>query len=45
MPLKEVERRYLAYALSIYPKDREKLAKSLGISLRTLFRKLEDLQG
>lgn len=43
LPLKEVERRYLSYALTKYPKDRAKLAKSLGISLRTLFRKLEGL--
>ena len=38
--LKEMERRYIAFALSVQPDDRERLARRLGVSLRTLYRKL-----
>ncbi|MBF0370008.1 MAG: sigma 54-interacting transcriptional regulator [Magnetococcales bacterium] len=43
LSLKEVEQRYLIQALARYPNDRQALADQLGISLRTLFRKLEAL--
>jgi DNA-binding NtrC family response regulator len=41
LSLEEVERRYLAQVASRYPADRERLAENLGISRRTLFRKLQ----
>ena len=42
--LKEHERRYLAWALATYHGDRPALARRLGVSERTLFRKLSSLQ-
>jgi transcriptional regulator with PAS, ATPase and Fis domain len=44
LPLEEVERRYLAQVASRFPADRERLAEKLGISKRTLFRKLQRLR-
>lgn len=43
LTLKENERRYLAWAVATYQGDRPALARSLGVSERTLFRKLGDL--
>lgn len=40
VPLAEAERRYLAWALAHHRGDRETLARRLGISARTLYRKL-----
>ena len=42
--LEENERRYLLRVLASYPEDRESLAKRLGLSKRTLYRKLQALQ-
>jgi DNA-binding NtrC family response regulator len=42
--LAENERRYLARALAACPNDRQALADRLGISKRTLFRKLDELR-
>ncbi|MEJ2345342.1 MAG: sigma 54-interacting transcriptional regulator [Gammaproteobacteria bacterium] len=42
--LEENERRYLLRVLAAHPGDRETLAKQLGLSRRTLFRKLQNLQ-
>ena len=44
LPLEEIERRYLVQALSTFEGDRDALAHKLGISKRTLFRKLQNLQ-
>jgi len=44
VPLDEVEQRYLAQVASSYQGDRDSLAEMLGISKRTLFRKLQKLQ-
>ena len=44
LPLEEIERRYLARAVSKFEGDRDTLAHKLGISKRTLFRKLQDLR-
>ena len=44
LPLDEAEQRYLAEVISSYQGDRDSLAKMLGISKRTLFRKLQKLQ-
>jgi transcriptional regulator with PAS, ATPase and Fis domain len=44
LPLEEVERRYLVQALSKFAGDRDTLARRLGISKRTLFRKLQSLR-
>jgi len=43
MPLAEVERIYLRQALAHHEGDRASLAQKLGISERTLFRKLREL--
>jgi DNA-binding NtrC family response regulator len=43
-PLEEAERRYLAHVVAGYQGDREGLAEKLGISKRTLFRKLQHLR-
>lgn len=43
VPLDEMERHYLSWALGKYPNDKAGLAKELGISGRTLYRKLEKL--
>ncbi|MFZ5620464.1 MAG: sigma-54 interaction domain-containing protein [Pseudomonadota bacterium] len=42
--LEENERRYLLRVLAAHPEDRESLAQRLGISRRTLYRKLRQLQ-
>ena len=42
--LEENERRYLLRILATYPDDRTSLAKRLGLSKRTLYRKLQALQ-
>jgi two-component system, NtrC family, response regulator HydG len=44
LPLEEIERRYLVQAVSTFEGDRDTLAHKLGISKRTLFRKLQNLQ-
>jgi two-component system, NtrC family, response regulator HydG len=43
IPLAAVEQRYLARVAAGYPGDREELARKLGISERTLYRKLHQL--
>jgi DNA-binding NtrC family response regulator len=43
LPLDEVERRYLQAAVSGFAGDRDELAEKLGISRRTLYRKLEKI--
>lgn len=40
LPLDEVERRYLGWAAEVFEGDRRGLAKRLGLSERTLYRKL-----
>jgi transcriptional regulator with PAS, ATPase and Fis domain len=42
--LEEIERRYLVQAVSKFEGDRDALANRLGISKRTLFRKLQNLR-
>ncbi len=44
LPLEEVERRYLEWAKDHHPKDRRHLAQRLGLSERTLYRKLAALE-
>ncbi len=44
LSLEEIERRYLAQVISVFSGDRDKLADRLGISKRTLFRKLQNLK-
>lgn len=39
-PLASLEKRYLAWAAEHFPGDRKALAERLGISERTLYRKL-----
>ncbi len=41
-PLATLEQRYLAWAAEKFPGDRKALAKKLGISERTLYRKLRN---
>ena len=41
LPLEEIERRYLLQVVSRFQGDRDSLADKLGISKRTLFRKLQ----
>ncbi|MCW8827932.1 MAG: sigma-54-dependent Fis family transcriptional regulator [Gammaproteobacteria bacterium] len=45
LPLKDLEQRYLDWALSTYPDNKQWLAKELGISERTLYRKIEQVTG
>ncbi len=45
LPLDEVERRYLRWALARHGQDRRALARALGVSERTLYRKLQGLRG
>ena len=40
VPLEEVERRYLRWVYATHPGDRKALAERLGVSERTLYRKL-----
>ena len=44
LPLEEIERRYLVQVISKFKGDRDSLADKLGISKRTLFRKLQQLR-
>jgi transcriptional regulator with PAS, ATPase and Fis domain len=44
LPLEEIERRYLEQVVAGFQGDRGSLAAKLGISRRTLFRKLQNLQ-
>ena len=44
LPLEEVERRYLIQVMSKFRGDRDSLADKLGVSKRTLFRKLQNLR-
>lgn len=44
MPLAEAERRYLRWALEQNGADRRVLAGRLGLSERTLYRKLKEAQ-
>jgi DNA-binding NtrC family response regulator len=44
LPLEEIERRYLVQVISKFQGDRDSLADKLGISKRTLFRKLQNLR-
>jgi two-component system response regulator HydG len=44
IPLDELERRYLLGLVEKYPGDRRALARKLGISERTLFRKLQQFR-
>ena len=44
LPLEELERRYLVQVVSKFQGDRDSLADKLGISKRTLFRKLQNLR-
>jgi len=44
LPLDEIERRYLAQVVSRFGGDRDCLADKLGISKRTLFRKLQNIR-
>ena len=41
IPIREVERRYLNHILACFPCDKNSLSEKLGISQRTLFRKLQ----
>ncbi|NGZ28634.1 MAG: sigma-54-dependent Fis family transcriptional regulator [Magnetococcales bacterium] len=43
IPLAELEKRYLCYALETHQGSREALAQRLGLGVRTLFRKLKEL--
>jgi DNA-binding NtrC family response regulator len=44
LPLEEIEGRYLIQVVSKFRGDRDSLAEKLGISKRTLFRKLQNLR-
>ncbi len=41
IPLEEMEKRYLDWAVATFPGDRQSLAVKLGVSERTLYRKLQ----
>ncbi|MBF0624087.1 MAG: sigma 54-interacting transcriptional regulator [Magnetococcales bacterium] len=43
LPMEEVERQYLRHALDIGPADKAELAGLLGMSQRTLYRKIKEL--
>jgi two-component system, NtrC family, response regulator HydG len=43
IPLEELEQRYLARVLAEFPGDRQELARRLGVSERTLYRKLKGI--
>ena len=45
LPLEEVERRYLRWVSATHPGDRKALAERLGVSERTLYRKLRQALG
>jgi DNA-binding NtrC family response regulator len=42
IPLQQLERHYLEWAAAHFPGDRQSLAAKLGVSERTLYRKLQD---
>lgn len=44
IPLEELEQRYLGRVLAEFPGDRQELAGRLGVSERTLYRKLKGLE-
>ncbi len=44
IPLEEMERRYLAWSVARFPGERRELAERLGVSERTLYRKLQELK-
>ncbi|AGA34529.1 sigma54 specific transcriptional regulator, Fis family - like protein [Thioalkalivibrio nitratireducens DSM 14787] len=44
IPLDELERQYLARVVAQHPGDRQELARQLGVSERTLYRKLQRLE-
>lgn len=44
VPIEEMEKRYLLWALEHLPPSRREQAQALGVSERTLFRKLESLK-
>jgi len=44
MPLDEMERRYLRWAVTRFQGDKRELAERLGVSERTLYRKLQELR-
>ncbi len=41
LPLRDLEQHYLRWAIQTYPNDKNWLAEQLGVSERTLYRKLE----
>ncbi len=41
LPLRDLEQHYLRWAIETYPSDKSWLAEQLGVSERTLYRKLE----
>jgi transcriptional regulator with PAS, ATPase and Fis domain len=43
--LEEMERRYLLWALARFAGDKRELAEKLGVSERTLYRKLQEVRG
>ena len=45
LPLRDLEQHYLRWAINTYPNDKGWLAEQLGISERTLYRKLEKVAG
>lgn len=45
VPLDQLERRYLEWAVTAFPGDRQSLAARLGVSERTLYRKLREAAG
>jgi DNA-binding NtrC family response regulator len=45
MPLREVERQYLQWVVQYFKGDNKTLAKKLGVSERTLYRKWRILKG
>ena len=44
VPLAELEAQYLRWARGTFPGDRRSLAERLGVSERTLYRKLDALK-
>ena len=45
IPLEEMERRYLLWAVARFSGDKRELAAQLGVSERTLYRKLQEARG
>ena len=44
LPLREIERRYLEWAVATHTGERAELADKLGMSPRTLYRRLRELR-